>query len=479
GNKTSIGLIETGYGVPVDDITNILTVGTRGPALLQDVMFLDTMSSFDRERIPERVVHARGAGAFGYFEVTNDITKYTKASVFAKVGKRTRIAVRFSVVSISKGGADTTRDPRGFAIKFYTDYGIWDLVGNNTPIFFIRDPMLFPLFIHSQKYNPVTNIKDVDMYWDFITRQHETVYQIMITWSDLGTPAGYRFMNGFGSHTFKMVNEHDEAVYVKFHYYTDQGIRNLTNDEAIRLAGTDDAYSTRDLYNAIANKDYPTWSFKIQVMTFEEAERFRWNPFDVTKIWPLDEYPLIDVGKIVLNENPTNYFSDVEQIAFSPARMIPGIEPSPDKLLQGRLFSYSDTQRYRLGTNYLQLPVNCPFGNKKPLTNYQRDGAANVLRQSGAPNYYPNSFGGPVNYKPAAQSVFHTSGDVARYNSSVEDNFGQASMFWDSMTTDQQTNMVDNIAATARKTAPFLQKRIVEMFTKVSEEFGKQLQKKL
>ncbi|GFG37055.1 hypothetical protein Cfor_00749, partial [Coptotermes formosanus] len=449
-------IIQTRYGVPVPDATSSLTTGPRGPMLLQDVVFLDMMAHFDRERIPERVVHAKGAGAFGYFEVTNDITRYTKSTVFESVGKRTRIGVRFSVVSAELGGADTIRDPRGFAIKFYSDDGIWDLVGNNTPIFFIRDPMLFPLFIHSQKRNPVTNIKDKDMFWDFITSRHETTYQVVYLFTDLGTPDGYRYMDGFGSHTFKMVNATGNAVYVKFHYLTDQGVKNLTSARATELAGTDPDYATRDLYNAIALGEFPSWTFYIQVMTFEEAETFRWNPFDLTKIWPEDEFPLIEAGKLVLNENPENYFAQVEQMALSPAHMIPGIEPSPDKMLQGRLFAYSDTQRYRLGINHLQLPVNCPFGSRG-VTNYQRDGHAALYNQDGAPNYYPNSFGGPQDLPSAAISQFSVSGDVARYNSSNEDNYGQATMFWNTLTAEQKENTERNIVEHLKGADPVLQ----------------------
>ncbi|GFG40106.1 hypothetical protein Cfor_09357 [Coptotermes formosanus] len=472
--QTGKSHILTGYGVPIGSKESSLTVGPDGPMLLQDVEFLDELAHFDRERIPERVVHAKGAGAFGYFEVTNDITKYTKSTVFETIGKRTPIAVRFSTVGGESGSADTVRDPRGFAIKFYTDDGVWDLVGNNTPIFFVRDPLLFPLFIHTQKRNPATHLKDADMFWDFISLRPETTHQVMILFSDRGIPDGFRHMHGYGSHTFKMVNANNDAVYVKFHYKTDQGIKNLLAEEAANLTATDPDYGLRDLYNAIAEGNFPSWTFYIQVMTFEEAERFYWNPFDLTKVWPHAEYPLIAVGKLVLNRNPTDYFAEVEQIAFSPAHMIPGIEPSPDKMLQGRLFSYGDTQRHRLGTNYLQIPVNCPF--QTHVTNYQRDGPQTMHHQGGAPNYYPNSFGGPENMPGLQRPKFSVSGDVARYNSSDEDNFSQPTFFWRNvLKPDEKERMVENIVSHLKNAAGFIQDRTVHMFSHVDREFGNKL----
>ncbi|KAJ9586128.1 hypothetical protein L9F63_020227, partial [Diploptera punctata] len=442
--------IVTGYGVPVDNMAATLTAGYHGPVLLQDVIFLDSMAHFTRERIPERVVHAKGAGAFGYFEVTHDITKYTKAVVFSEIGKKTPITVRFSFVTGETGSADTTRFQKGstwLSIRFYTEDGLWDLVGNNTPIFFIRDPILFPLVIHSQKRNPKTNIKDANMYWDFISLRPECTHQAMITFSDRGIPDGYRFMHGYGSHTFKMVNHHQEPVYVKFHYRSGTSIMQL-------------------------KRNYPTWSFYIQVMTFHEAEKFRWNPFDLTKVWPQDDYPLIPVGKLVLNKNPNNYHTDVEQIGFSPAHMIPGIEPSPDKMLHGRLFAYSDTQRYRLGPNYLQLPVNRAF--KTEIRNFQRDGAQTYTNnQGGAPNYYPNSFDGLKNDPNAAISRYNTSGDVARYNSGDEDNFSQPQLFWRNvLKPDERERMVQNIVNNLKDAADFIQDRTVKMFSEVDPEFG-------
>nr|UYK33006.1 superoxide dismutase/catalase fusion protein [synthetic construct] len=382
----------TGAGNPVGDKLNVITVGPRGPLLVQNVVFTDEMAHFDRERIPERVVHAKGAGAFGYFEVTHDITKYSKAKVFEHIGKKTPIAVRFSTVAGESGSADTVRDPRGFAVKFYTEDGNWDLVGNNTPIFFIRDPILFPSFIHSQKRNPQTHLKDPDMVWDFWSLRPESLHQVSFLFSDRGIPDGHRHMNGYGSHTFKLVNANGEAVYCKFHYKTGQGIKNLSVEDAARLSQEDPDYGIRDLFNAIATGKDPSWTFYIQVMTFNQAETFPFNPFDLTRVWPHKDYPLIPVGKLVLNRNPVNYFAEVEQIAFDPSNMPPGIEASPDKMLQGRLFAYPDTHRHRLGPNYLHIPVNCPY--RARVANYQRDGPMCMQdNQGGAPNYYPNSFG--------------------------------------------------------------------------------------
>lgn len=332
-----MGVVTTAFGAPIGIKDATQSVGPRGPLLLQDVNFLDEMSHFDRERIPERVVHAKGAGAFGYFEVTDpEIQKYSAAKLFSQVGKRTPIAVRFSTVGGESGSADTVRDPRGFAMKFYTEDGIWDLVGNNTPIFFIRDPILFPSFIHTQKRNPATHLKDADMFWDFISLRPETTHQVMILFSDRGIPDGYRHMNGYGSHTFKLINDKGEPIYTKFHFKTNQKIKNLDVERAHELSASDPDYSIRDLYNAIAKGDYPSWSVKIQVMNYDQAQSAPFNPFDVTKVWPQGEYPLIPVGQFTLDRNPNNYFAEVEQIAFSPANLVPGIEPSPDKMLQGK-----------------------------------------------------------------------------------------------------------------------------------------------
>jgi catalase len=464
--------------VPVGIKTAILTVGQRGPALLEDAHFLDEIAHFDRERIPERVVHAKGGGAFGYFEVTHDITKYCAAKVFEKIGKRTPIAMRFSTVSGETGSADTVRDPRGFAMKFYTDDGIWDLVGNNTPIFFIRDPTLFPSLIHVVKRNPVTHLKDPNMFWDFMSLRPESTHQVMFMFSDRGIPDGFRYMNGFGSNTFKLVNGESESIYCKFHSRTNQGIRNLDPNRAQELAGSDPDYAIRDLYNAIAEGQPPSWSFYIQVMTYEQAASVNFNPFDVTKVWSQSEFPLLPIGQIVLNRNPENYFADVEQLTFNVAAMVPGIEPSPDKILQGRLFAYADTQHHRIGPNHLQLPVN--LSKRSVIRNYQRDGQMMATdNQGGAPNYFPNSFFGPVEDGRAdvLQPPYRSSGDVYRYDSgNTEDNFIQPAIFWnDVLDVGGRTRLVVNIAAHLRRAAPFIQERAIGNFARVDAEFGRQL----
>jgi len=474
--------LTTGAGAPIGDKNAIMTIGPRGPALLQDVVYLDEMSHFDRERIPERVVHAKGAGAHGYFEVTHDITKFTKAKIFSKIGKKTPCFLRFSTVGGESGSADTARDPRGFAMKFYTEDGNWDLVGNNTPIFFIRDPYLFPSFIHTQKRNPKTHLKDPDMFWDFITLRPETTHQVSFLFSGRGTPDGHRHMNGYGSHTFKLVNEQNEAVYCKFHVKTNQGIKNLTTARAHQLGADDPDYSTRDLYNSIAAGNFPSWSMYIQVMTFAEAEKFRWNPFDLTKIWPHSEYPLIPVGRLTLNRNPANYFTEVEQSAFCPAHMVPGIEASPDKMLQGRLFSYVDTHLHRLGANYKQLPINCPYNAR--VRNYQRDGPACYTTggQDDAPNYFPNSFSGPVDSKQYLEEMKagKFGGDVGRYNDADDDNFTQVGNFWRKVLNDKERQeLAQNIAGHLKDAQEFIQKRAVHNFSQADPAYGAAIQKYL
>ncbi|OXA44125.1 catalase [Folsomia candida] len=467
------------HGCPVPSLTKSQTVGTKGPILLQDTNLTEHLAAFDRERIPERVVHAKGAGAFGYFEVTHDITKYTKAVTFSAVGKKTDVAVRFSTVGGESGSADTARDPRGFAVKLYTEDGNWDLVGNNTPIFFIRDPILFPSFIHTQKRNPQTHLKDPDMFWDFISLRPETTHQVCFLFGDRGTPDGYRHMNGYGSHTFKLVNAQGKPTYAKFHFKTDQGIKNLPADKAHQISADDPDYSIHDLYNAIAEGRHPSWTVHIQVMTYEEAEKFRYNPFDLTKIWPQAEFPLQPVGRMVLNRNPTNYFSQVEQLAFAPANMIPGIEPSPDKMLQGRLFSYVDTHRHRLGANYTQIPVNCPIPSVKRAT-YTRDGPMCIFAQDGAPNYFPNSFNGPHECPSAIQPTFNLSGDIERYNSADEDNFSQVTTFWNKVLGPEERNrLASNIAGHLKAATAAVRERAVANFSQVHPDFGALIKSKL
>ena len=382
--------LTTASGRPVYDFENTQSVGQRGPLLLQDYLLHEDMAHFNRERIPERVVHAKGSGAFGTFTVTHDVTHLTRAKVFGQVGKQTRVFVRFSTVGGEAGSADAERDPRGFAVKFYTEDGNWDLVGNNTPVFFVKDPKKFSHFIHTQKRDPRTHTKNPTMMWDFWSLHPESLHQVLILMSDRGTPANYRQMNGYGSHTFSLYNAEGERVWVKFHFKSRQGIRNFSAEEATLIKGQDPDHAQRDLVAAIDRGEYPSWALKIQVMTEAQARAFAFNPFDLTKVWPQADYPLQDVGVLELNEVPANFFRDVEQAAFAPAHVVDGIGFSPDRMLQGRILSYPDAQRYRLGANYEHIPVNaCPFG----FRNYQRDGQMQVSANGGAaPNYAPNSF---------------------------------------------------------------------------------------
>lgn len=378
-------------GSPVVDNQNVQTAGPRGPQLLQDVWFLEKLAHFDREVIPERRMHAKGSGAFGVFTVTHDITKYTKAKIFSQIGKKTEMFARFSTVAGERGAADAERDIRGFAMKFYTDEGNWDLVGNNTPVFFLRDPMKFPDLNHAVKRDPKTNMRSAQNNWDFWTLLPEALHQVTIVMSDRGIPKTYRHMHGFGSHTFSLINEKNERFWVKFHLKTLQGIENLTDQEAELVVGKDRESHQRDLFDAIERKDFPSWEMAIQVMPEAEASKYRFHPFDLSKVWSKKDYPLIQVGVMELNRNPENYFADVEQAAFNPASVVPGISFSPDKMLQGRLFSYGDAQRYRLGVNHMHIPVNKPH---VPVNSYHRDGAMRVDGNYGATKgYEPNSLG--------------------------------------------------------------------------------------
>jgi len=441
--------LTTAGGRPYTEFENSMTVGNRGPILLQDYFLHEDLAHFNRERIPERVVHAKGAGAFGIFTVTNDITNYTKAKIFSKVGKQTMMFVRFSQVAGERGSADTERDPRGFALKFYTEDGNWDMVGNNTPVFFIKDPKKFSHFIHSQKRDPKTNCKSPTMVWDFFSLNPESLHQVLILMSDRGTPFSYRNMHGFGSHTFSFFNKNDERVWVKFHFKTLQGIKNFTNKEANEMKAKDLDHLQRDLVEAIERKDFPKWTMQIQVMTDEQAKNFKWNPFDVTKVWSHKDFPLIEVGIMELNIIPENYFRDVEQAAFAPANVVNGIGYSPDKMLQGRLLSYPDAHRYRLGVNYENIPVNkCPY----TVSNYQRDGFMQTGDNGGAnPNYRPNSFDDIVideNYnEPPMQLESAIAGWFDR-NENDNDHFTQPGILYrNAMNEEERKNTVSNIVS--------------------------------
>lgn len=473
--------LTTSNGAPIDSLTASTTAGPKGPIVLQDFTLIDHIAHFDRERIPERVVHAKGAGAFGYFQVTNQkvITQICKADMFSTKDKKTPVSVRFSTVGGENGSADTARDPRGFAIKFYTEEGNWDLVGNNTPIFFLRDPILFPSFIHTQKRNPATHLGDPDMFWDFISLRPESVHQVSFLFSDRGTPDGYRHINGYGSHTFKNVNAKGDAVYVKYHFKTDQGIANLTPEEADKLAASDADYAIRDLYNAIAEENFPSWTMYVQIMTYDQAQTCPFNPFDLTKIWSHTEYPLHEVGRLCLNRNPENYFAEVEQLAFSPSHMIPGIEPSPDKMLQARLFSYPDTHRHRLGANYQQIPVNMPL----KADNYQRDGPMTVTDNGrGKPNYFPNTFYGPKTDTSGHATVHADSltGDVERVETGDEDNFSQCRNFYRNvLSAEERDRLTSNIAGHMVNASEGIRIKAISNFAAVDPEYGRVIKHKI
>jgi catalase len=392
------------------------------------------------------------------------------------VGKRTPIFTRFSTVGGEKGSADTERDPRGFAVKFYTEEGNWDLVGNNTPVFFIRDPSKFPDFIHTQKRNPQTNCKDPNAFWDFLSLVPESAHQVTILFSDRGTPDGYRHMHGFGSHTFKWVNDKGEAFWVKFHFVTDSGVKNFTASEAAKLTATDGDYATRDLFEHIASGKSASWTLKVQLMPEADAAKYKWNVFDVTKVWPHSDYPLIEVGKMVLNRNPDNYFAEVEQSAFAPVHMVPGIEASPDKMLQGRLFSYADTHRHRLGVNYQQIPVNCPYRSR--VINGQRDGFMQVNgNQGNRPNYEPNTLGSHREEKSVANAPFKVTGMVQRYTPRhPNDDFAQpGALFRKVMKDVDRDHLIENITGHLKNARRDIQERQVKVFYKCDPEYGSRI----
>lgn len=468
------------FGMSVGDDQNSETAGPRGPVLMQDVHLLEKLGHFDRERIPERVVHAKGAGAYGYFEVTADVTKYTKAKFLNKVGKKTDVFLRFSTVGGEKGSADSERDPRGFAVKFYTEEGNYDLVGNNTPVFFIRDPLKFPDFIHTQKRNPATNLKDPDMFWDFLSLTPESIHQVTILFSDRGIPATYRHMNGYSSHTYKWYNEKGDHYWVQYHFKTDQGIKNLTRQEAEVMKGKDPDHATRDLYDAIARKEYPSWTLEMQVMTPEQAKDYRFDILDITKVWPHKDFPPKKIGKLVLNRNPVNYFAEVEQAAFSPSSFVPGIGPSPDKMLQARLFSYHDTHIHRLGPNYHLIPVNSP--KNSPELSYQRDGFMRVDDGGGSgPNYWPNSQGGPAPDASAKEPEFELSGKAGRYPySHPNDDFVQpGNLYRDVMTEQDRKNLVGNIVSHLGGAQKRIQLQQTALFLKADPDYGRRVAKGL
>jgi catalase len=462
-------------GIPVASDNDSLTLGANGPILLQDHYLIEKNAQFNRERVPERVVHAKGGGAFGFFEVTDDVSQFTHAAVF-QPGARTDTLVRFSTVAGELGSPDSWRDPRGFAVKFYTSQGNYDLVGNNTPVFFIRDPIKFPDFIRSQKRRADNHLRDNNIQWDFWTLRPESAHQVTWLMGDRGIPKTWRNMNGYGSHTYLWQNAGGERFWVKYHFKTDQGIDFLTQADADRLAGEDADLHIRDLWNAINGGNAPSWTLFVQVMPHDAAADYRFNPFDLTKVWPKSDYPLIKVGRMVLDRNPSNYFAEIEQAAFEPANLVPGIGPSPDKMLIGRLFGYPDAHRYRIGTNYAQLPVNQA---KSPVNSYAKDGAMRY-ENPGDPVYAPNSYGGPHAdpvYAGETASAYGATGEVLRsaYTLHAEDDdFGQpGTLVRKVLDDDQRTRLVANVAGHLRNgVSTPVQERAFEYWRNVDKVLG-------
>lgn len=463
--------LTTAAGAPVVDNNNVMTAGKRGPMLLQDVWFLEKLAHFDREVIPERRMHAKGSGAFGTFTVTHDITRFTRAKIFSQVGKKTDMFARFSTVAGERGAADAERDIRGFALKFYTEEGNWDMVGNNTPVFYLRDPLKFPDLNHVVKRDPRTNLRNMAYKWDFFSHLPESLHQLTIDVSDRGLPQSYRHMHGFGSHTYSFINGNNERFWVKFHFRCQQGIANLMDDEAEQLIGKDRESSQRDLFNAIEKGDYPRWNLQIQVMPETDAAKVPYNPFDLTKVWPHADYPLMDVGYFELNRNPENYFSDVEQAAFSPANVVPGIGFSPDKMLQGRLFSYGDAHRYRLGVNHHQIPVNKPLC---PFHNYHRDGAMRIDGNSGnAETYEPNSAGLFQEQPDFSEPPLSVDGAADHWNHREDtDYFSQPRALYELLSDAEHQRMFARIAGELVQAAEETQARQIALFKQVHPEYG-------
>lgn len=461
--------LTTAFGAPVADNNNSLTAGARGPILLQDVWYLEKMAHFDREVIPERRMHAKGSGAFGTFTVTHDITKYTKAKIFSQIGKKTEMFARFSTVAGERGAADAERDIRGFALKFYTEEGNWDLAGNNTPVFFLRDPLKFPDLNHAVKRDPKTNMRSAKNNWDFWTNLPEALHQVTITMSDRGIPYSYRHMHGFGSHTFSFINAKNERNWVKFHFVSQQGIKNLTDAEAQMLVGQNRESHQQDLFESIERGDFPKWKMFVQIMSEEDAKHYKFNPFDLTRVWLKKDYPLIEVGEFELNRNPENYFADVEQAAFNPASVVSGIGFSPDKMLQGRLFSYGDAQRYRLGVNHNLIPVNAP---KCAVNSYHRDGSMRVDGNAGATiGYEPNSYEAWQEQKEYAEPMLDIDGGASRWEMD-DDNFTQPRMLFQLMSKAQQQVLFENTARAMGDAPEMIKQRHIDNCTKADPAYG-------
>lgn len=465
--------LSTTAGAPVADNQNSVTAGPRGPVLLQDYQLIEKLAHQNRERIPERVVHAKGWGAFGQLTVTHDITRYTRAALFNKPGNTTDLLIRFSTVAGELGAADAERDVRGFAMKFYTQEGNWDLVGNNTPVFFVRDPLKFPDFIRTQKRHPKTNLRSPTAMWDFWSLSPESLHQVTILMSDRGLPVSPRFMNGYGSHTFSMWNANGERHWVKFHFKTQQGHRHFTNDEAAGVVGKSRESYQEDLYSAIERKEFPRWKMFIQAMPEADWDKTPFNPFDLTKVWPHGDFPLIEVGMVELNRNPDNYFAEIEQAAFSPSNVVPGISWSPDKMLQARIFAYADAHRYRLGTHYEALPVNAP---RCPMAHYHKDGHMRFFQNdTGNPDAYyePNSFDGPAQDPSVAEPPLRISGDGARYDHREgNDDFSQVRALFRLFDEGQRQRFFNNVSDAMKGVPESIIQRQVALFDRVDPEYG-------
>ncbi len=461
----------TSGGNPVGDNQNSLSAGARGPLLMQDYQLIEKLAHQNRERIPERVVHAKGSGAYGTLTITQDISQYTKAKVLQE-GAATPMLIRFSTVAGERGAADAERDVRGFAMKFYTQEGNWDLVGNNTPVFFIKDPLKFPDFIHTQKRHPRSNLRSTTAMWDFWSLSPESLHQVTILMSDRGIPKTLRHMNGYGSHTYSLINKEGERFWVKFHFKTEQGNETMTNEEADALIAKDRESSQRDLYDSIEAHDYPRWKMQIQIMSDKEAKDASFNPFDLTKVWPHADYPMIDVGVMELNKNPENYFAEIEQSAFSPSNVVPGISWSPDKMLQARVLSYADAHRYRLGTHYEMLPVNRPLSE---VNTYHADGPMRFDSPAGSDAYYePNSFDGPIEDPQYVEPPFPSDGDGYRYNhlADSDDHYTQPRALFELMSDDQKEQLFHNISAAMDGVPKEIVYRQLALFKKISPAYA-------
>lgn len=472
-------ILTTTAGNPIGDNQNSITAGSRGPVLMQDYQLIEKLAHQNRERIPERVVHAKGWGAFGTLTVKHDISKYTKAKLFSSVGKKTDLVMRFSTVAGELGAADAERDVRGFAIKFYTEEGNWDIVGNNTPVFFVRDPYKFPDFIHTQKRHPKTNMRSPTAMWDFWSLSPESLHQVTILFSDRGLPVGVRHVNGYGSHTYSFINVKNERVWVKFHFKTQQGHKHFTNKEAAEVVGKTRESTQEDLYYAIEKKDFPKWTFFIQVMTEAQAKQTTFNPFDLTKVWPHGDFPLIEVGEIELNRNPDNYFSEIELLALSPSNIIPGVSFSPDKMLQARIFSYADAHRYRLGTHYEALPVNKP---RCPMNHYHKDGSMRFFENMPSPDAYyePNSFNGAVEHAQFREPPLAIEGDADRYNHREgNDDFSQPRALFNLFDDAQKERLFSNLAEAMQGVPKSIVDRQLALFDKIDKAYGAGVRNKL